>query len=107
MDTASRISELQRHLPLYRQSAIAARENVTPDIASMGRWVGMCEALLDPLAKALRRYAMGGAKLHADDTAVGRPLSLVHAMLQIPGRLLVLPRHRRQVRAAGMDFLIW
>ena len=58
------------HLPLYRQSAIAARENVTLDTASMGRWVGMCEALLDPLVQALRRYTMGGAKLHADDTPI-------------------------------------
>ena len=56
--------------PLYRQSAIAARENVTLDTASMGRWVGMCEALLDPLVQALRRYTMGGAKLHADDTPI-------------------------------------
>jgi len=58
------------HLPLYRQSAIAARENVTLDTASMGRWVGMCEALLDPLVQALQRYAMSGSKLHADDTPI-------------------------------------
>jgi transposase len=58
------------HLPLHRQSAIAARENVTLDTASMGRWVGMCEALLDPLVQVLQRYVMSGTKLHADDTPI-------------------------------------
>lgn len=58
------------HQPLYRQSMIAARENVTLDPASMGRWVGMCEALLEPLVKALHRYVLAGTKLHADDTPI-------------------------------------
>jgi hypothetical protein len=36
----------------------------------MGRWVGQCTALLDPLLEAVRRYAMGGSKIHADDTPI-------------------------------------
>lgn len=64
------VAKYADHQPLYRQSAIAARENVTLDPASMGRWVGMCEALLDPLVQALRRYVIAGTKLHADDTPI-------------------------------------
>ena len=62
------VAKYADHQPLYRQSEIAARENVKLDPASMGRWVGQCEALVDPLVEALRRYAMGGIKIHADDT---------------------------------------
>jgi len=64
------VSKYADHQPLYRQSEIAARDGVTIDPASAGRWVGQCEALLDPLNKALRRYVMGSAKLHADDTPI-------------------------------------
>ena len=64
------VAKYADHQPLYRQSEIAARENVKLDPASMGRWVGQCEALVDPLVEALRRYAMGGIKIHADDTPI-------------------------------------
>jgi hypothetical protein len=55
---------------LYRQSQIAARDGVKLDPASMGRWVGQCEALCEPLTEALRRYTMAPSKLHADDTPI-------------------------------------
>ena len=64
------VAKYADHQPLYRQSEIAARDNVKLDPASMGRWVGQCEALVDPLVEALRRYAMGGIKIHADDTPI-------------------------------------
>ena len=64
------VSKYADHQPLYRQSEIAARDKVTLDEASMGRWVGQCEALCDPLTQALRRYTMDGNKLHADDTPI-------------------------------------
>ncbi|WP_354687954.1 IS66 family transposase [Cupriavidus necator] len=64
------VAKYADHQPLYRQSEIAARENVKLDPASMGRWVGQCEALVDPLVEALRRYTMGGTKIHADDTPI-------------------------------------
>ena len=64
------VAKYADHQPLYRQSVIAARDKVTLDPASMGRWVGMCEALVDPLVEALRRYVMAGTKLHADDTPI-------------------------------------
>lgn len=64
------VSKYADHQPLYRQSEIAARDGVRLDPASMGRWVGQCEALMDPLLEALRRYAMAGGKIHADDTPI-------------------------------------
>ncbi len=50
------VSKYADHQPLYRQSTIAARDGVTLDRASMGRWVGQCEAVCAPLTEALRRY---------------------------------------------------
>ncbi|WP_157654914.1 IS66 family transposase zinc-finger binding domain-containing protein, partial [Burkholderia ubonensis] len=38
------VSKYADHAPLYRQSQIAARDGVKLDPASMGRWVGQCEA---------------------------------------------------------------
>jgi transposase len=64
------VSKYADHQPLYRQSEIAARDGVRLDPASMGRWVGQCEALIDPLQEALRRYTMAGSKIHADDTPI-------------------------------------
>ncbi|WP_028221468.1 IS66 family transposase [Paraburkholderia oxyphila] len=64
------VSKFADHQPLYRQSEIAARDGVTLDRASMGRWVGQCEELLRPLTDAVRRYVMATFKLHADDTPI-------------------------------------
>jgi transposase len=64
------VSKYADHQPLYRQSEIAARDKVTLDPANMGRWVGQCTALLDPLVEAVRRYAMASSKVHADDTPI-------------------------------------
>jgi transposase len=64
------VAKYADHTPLYRQSEIAARDGVTLDRASMGRWVGRCEELCRPLTEALRRYTMAGKKLHADDTPI-------------------------------------
>ncbi|KVZ32118.1 IS66 family transposase [Burkholderia ubonensis] len=64
------VSKYADHAPLYRQSQIAARDGVKLDPASMGRWVGRCEALCDALTEALRRYTVAPSKLHADDTPI-------------------------------------
>lgn len=64
------VSKFADHQPLYRLSEIAARDGVTLDRASMGRWVGQCEELCRPLTEALRRYVMASFKLHADDTPI-------------------------------------
>jgi transposase len=64
------VSKFADHQPLYRQSAIAARDGVNLDPANTGRWVGQCEALCEPLTEAVRRYVIADSKLHADDTPI-------------------------------------
>lgn len=56
------------HLPLYRQSAIYARSGLELDRALLAEWVGHCHELLSPLTDTIRRYVLGGPKVHADDT---------------------------------------
>jgi transposase len=63
-------SKFVDHLPLYRQSAIYAREGVEVDRSTMAKWVGEANRLLEPLVEALRRYVMAADKLHGDDTPV-------------------------------------
>lgn len=58
------------HLPLHRQSAIYAREGVDLARSTLAEWVGECAELLAPLTKAIRRHALAGNTLHADDTPV-------------------------------------
>lgn len=58
------------HLPLYRQSAIYAREGVELERSTLADWVGQCNALLRPLVQALRKHVLSATKLHADDTLV-------------------------------------
>lgn len=54
------------HLPLYRQSAIYAREGVELGRSTLADWVGQCNVLLRPLVEALRRHVLAAGKLHAD-----------------------------------------
>ena len=44
------------HQPLYRQSAIYARQGVELERSTMADWVGGCSQLLSPLVDALRGY---------------------------------------------------
>ncbi|MEZ0190466.1 IS66 family transposase [Ralstonia solanacearum] len=64
------VSKFADHLPLYRQSAIYAREGVELDRSLLAKWVGHSANLLQPLVDALRRHIMAATKLHADDTPV-------------------------------------
>ena len=48
-------------LPLYRQSAIYAREGIDLDRSTLADWVGRMAALLDPLVQAIGRYVHGFA----------------------------------------------
>jgi transposase len=64
------VSKFADHQPLYRQSEIAARDGVTLDRASMGRWVGQIVELCMVLVEAIRRYVLTPGKVHADDTTV-------------------------------------
>jgi transposase len=58
------------HLPLHRQNAIYARQGVELEDSTLADWVGGSSRLIQPLVEALRRYVIGGSKLHADDTPV-------------------------------------
>ena len=58
------------HLPLHRQNAIYARQGVDLEDSTLADWVGASSRLVQPLVEALRRYVLGGNKLHADDTPV-------------------------------------
>lgn len=64
------VSKFNDHLPLYRQSAIYAREGVELDRSLLAKWVGHSAKLLDPLVESLRQHVMAATKLHADDTPV-------------------------------------
>lgn len=56
------------HLPRYRQSTIYARSGLDLERALLAEWVGHCHELLSPLVDSIRRYVLGGSKVHADDT---------------------------------------
>lgn len=64
------VSKYTDHLPLYRQSAIFARDGIDLDRSTLADWVGGAAALLSPLVEALGRYVMTAEKLHGDDTPV-------------------------------------
>ena len=91
------VSKYADHQPLYRQSEIAARDRVRLDPASMGRWVGQCEALMAPLVEALHRYVIAAGKLHADDTPI--PVLAPGNKQTKTGRLWVYVRNDRRAGA--------
>lgn len=64
------VSKYCDHLPLYRQSAIYAREGVELARSTLADWVGESSDLLQPLIDAIRRHVLASDKLHADDTPV-------------------------------------
>lgn len=64
------VSKYCDSLPLYRQSAIYARDGVDLERSTMADWVGRCATLLDPLVEAIGRHVFAGGVLHGDDTPV-------------------------------------
>lgn len=64
------VSKYCDHLPLYRQSAMYAREGVELARSTLADWVGDTHTLLQPLVDAIRRHVLATEKLHADDTPV-------------------------------------
>lgn len=58
------------HLPLYRQSAIYARQGVEIARSTMADWVGQSAALMRPLIEALQAHVFAATRLHGDDTPV-------------------------------------
>ena len=64
------VAKLADGLPLYRQSAIYAREGIDLDRSTLADSVGRMAALLDRLVRAIGRHVRAGPVLHADDTTV-------------------------------------
>lgn len=64
------VSKFADHLPLYRQSAIFARQGIELERSTLADWVAGSAALLRPLVEAIRRHVLAADKLHIDDTPV-------------------------------------
>jgi transposase len=64
------VSKYADHLPLYRQSQIFEREGLDLPRSTLTDWVGQSTALLEPLADAIRKHALKGQAIFADDTPV-------------------------------------
>lgn len=64
------VAKYADHLPLYRQSAIYAREGVDLNRSTLADWVGQAAWLLEPLVEAIRRHVFAAHKIHGDDTPV-------------------------------------
>ncbi|MCP4381560.1 MAG: IS66 family transposase [Hyphomicrobiales bacterium] len=58
------------HLPLYRQSAIYAREGVDLHRSTLAGWVGRSAFELQPLVEAIAAHVLCADKIHGDDTPV-------------------------------------
>jgi len=81
------------HLPLYRQSAIYAREGVELDRALLAGWVGKAAWLVRPLVERIGAHVMAGDVIHADDTPV--PVLAPGSGKTRTGRLWVYLRDER------------
>lgn len=65
------VAKYSDHLPLYRQSAILARETgVEISRATMDGWVMRVGELLTPVAAVMRRELVAGSYIQADETTV-------------------------------------
>ena len=64
------VSKYADHLPLYRQSAIFARDGIELERSTLTDWVGGVGRLLAPLVDAVGVHVRGADNLHADDTPV-------------------------------------
>ncbi|HLY89369.1 MAG TPA: IS66 family transposase, partial [Acetobacteraceae bacterium] len=58
------------HLPLYRQSAMYARDGLDLDRSTLADWVGQAAWLLDPVVEGIRAHVFAADKIHGDDTPV-------------------------------------
>jgi len=65
------VAKYSDHLPLYRQSAILAREaGIEISRATMDGWVMRVGELVVPVAAVMRRELVGGSYIQADETTV-------------------------------------
>ena len=64
------ISRFVDHLPYYRQEAINARSGVHTPRSTLAAQSGRAGAAMEPLYEAHKRFVLGCAVLHADETPV-------------------------------------
>lgn len=64
------VSKYADALPLYRQSAIYARQDIDLSRSTMTGWVSKMADLLAPLAARIERHVLEGPAIHTDDTVV-------------------------------------
>ena len=57
-------------LPLYRQSAILAREGIEIERATLADWVGHAAWWMKPLAELIGAHVMAAPIIHTDDTPI-------------------------------------
>jgi transposase len=84
-------------LPLYRQSAILAREGVAIERATLADWVGHVAWWVMPLAERVGAHVMAAPVIHTDDT----PIAVLAKGKTITGRLWTYVRDDRPF--AGPD----
>ena len=64
------VSKYLDGLPLYRQSAILAREGIAIERATLADWVGHAAWWLKPLAERIAAHVLAAPVIHTDDTPV-------------------------------------
>lgn len=64
------VSKYLDGLPLYRQSAILAREGIEIERATLADWVGHAAWWLLPLAQLIGVHVMAAPVIHTDDTPI-------------------------------------
>ena len=62
------VSKYLDGLPLYRQSAILAREGIAIERATLADWVGHAAWWLKPLAECIAAHVLAAPVIHTDDT---------------------------------------
>jgi hypothetical protein len=68
-------------LPLYRQSAILAREGIAIERATLADWVGHVAWWMMPLAELIGTHVMAAPVIHTDDT----PIAVLASAMAGPG----------------------
>jgi transposase len=64
------VSKYLDGLPLYRQSAILAREGIAIERATLADWVGHVAWWVMPLAQMIGAHVMAAPVIHTDDTPI-------------------------------------
>ena len=64
------VSKYLDGLPLYRQSAILAREGIDIERASLADWVGHAAWWVTPLAELIGGHVLAAPIIHTDDTPI-------------------------------------